>query len=152
MGQEGKNEQDRRSSNLIGTGPERQLQSAREATRRVGEYEVALQEEIMGILDTNANKNFVQRIISPENSPKLYDGPDGELGKASTHSMAWGTADGQAFVYPTVVASEGGGLVRLEPEEAWAYARDNDERIAFGQDHAAASRFAKHYKKIWESE
>jgi len=107
---------------------------------------------LFGVLNTlgqNSDKNFVQRIIQPDSFPKLFDNPGGILGAPSTHSMTWGTDEqGNAFVYPTVV-QEGDKLRRLNADEAWKHAVDNNERIPFQQDHEQADWFSKNYKQVW---
>jgi hypothetical protein len=108
---------------------------------------------VLGILTANAEKNFVQRIMFHREAPKLYDGPLGELGKASTHSMAWGEdAEGNAYVYPTVIQKKDGSLVRLKPDEADQYARKSGELIHFGKNKKTAEWFSsdKGYNQVWE--
>jgi hypothetical protein len=156
MGPVGKGEQDYRKNTLTGTHQERVKQSTGEAVQRVGEYKQARKEqeltEIMGILDQHADKNFVQRIMTPEDYPKLYDNPGGETGQPSTHSMAWGEdAQGNAYVYPTVVQKPDGNLHRFSSQqEAEAYAIERNEFIPFGSDKEKADWFSKNYKQVWE--
>jgi hypothetical protein len=111
---------------------------------------------VMSLLSANADKNFVQRIMSPEGFPKLYDNPGGEMGEASTHSMAWGEdAAGNAYVYPTIIQKADGELHRFKDKRAAErYALDNDEVIHFGQDKDAAAWFSSDdgYKQIWNNQ
>ena len=120
---------------------------------------------VMSVLDAHADKNFVQRIMNPQDSPKLFDNPGGEMGKASTHSMAWGEdAQGNVFVYPTVVQKPDGGLQRLgtkerpgprnDPWEAQRHAQQTGELIKFGKDREAAAWFSSDdgYKQIWRNQ
>ena len=81
MGHKGANVQNNRANRLVGSGPERNLQGAREATRRVGEYKEAEMNQIMQVLDEHADKNFVQRIMSPDSIKPLYDNPGGETSR-----------------------------------------------------------------------
>jgi hypothetical protein len=109
--------------------------------------------DILSVLSSNSDKNFVKRIMKPDDYPKLYDNPGGYLGKASTHSMAWGEDEhGNAYVYPTVIQNSEGELQRLSDEEAWKHAVITNERISFGKDKEKASRFSKNYKKVWKND
>ena len=109
---------------------------------------------IKRILGDNINKNFVQRIMYPNQSPKIFDNPDPR--EPSTHSMAWGTGEnGRAFVYPTVVQTEN-GLIRLSTKErptenmdAGEYAFKTGEFIEVDSA-AKADWLSKNYKKVWE--
>ena len=111
---------------------------------------------VMSVLSANAEKNFVQRIMSPDTSPPpIYDGPKGQAGKGSTHSMAWSEdAQGNAYVYPTVIQRADGELHRFQdPRAAEKYAIDNNELIHFGQDKKLAYWFSSDdgYKQIWNN-
>ena len=101
---------------------------------------------IQKILNKNKDKEFVQRILSPDTSPFL----DNEDGSYSTHSMAYGEADGKFFVYPTVVKGEEGNLTRLKGREAWEHAMGTGETIEFDNE-KDAEWFSKNYKKYWDS-
>ena len=109
---------------------------------------------VMSLLSRNAEKNFVQRIMSPDDYPKLYDNPGGEMGDPSTHSMAADVdKNGNWFVYPTVVQDPMGGLQRLSRQNAWQFAQQHDERIPFGKDKDSAIWFSSDegYKQIWRN-
>jgi hypothetical protein len=99
---------------------------------------------IADILANNPQKNFVQRILHSERSPKLAVGD----GQTATHRMAWSEADGKAYVYPTIVEIEPGRLVELPPDKAWQYAVENNELIPF-DDPKQADTFSKKYKTFW---
>ena len=111
---------------------------------------------VMSILGANADKNFVQRIMSPQRYPVLpnYD-PAGRIVSHSSHSMAADIdpKDGNWYVYPTVVQQEDGTLRRLPQPAAFEYARKTGERINFGpQDKEGALWFSSDqgYKQIWD--
>lgn len=107
---------------------------------------------VMSILSENSDKNFVQRIMNHAKAPRLYDNAGGELGSPSTHSMAADVdQDGNWFVYPTVVQRPDGNLQRLSRNEAWQFAGETGERIAFGKNKDRAVWFSRPegYKQIW---
>lgn len=100
---------------------------------------------VNAILSKNSDKNFVRRILFPENYPTL---PEGD-GQVATHKMAWSDDDGAYYVYPTVVQGENGELVELDPDEAFDYALKNREFIKF-KDPQQADEFSQEYKKYWQ--
>ena len=99
--------------------------------------------EIMQILSKNSDKDFVKRIIAPEQYPTLDNG-DGTI---STHSMMWGDADGKFYVYPSVIR-KGKTLKRLSADQAWDHAVKTGERIEFDNPDDA-HWFSRSYKEIW---
>jgi hypothetical protein len=102
--------------------------------------------EAMNILYANKAKNFAQRALHPDQSPKL---DNGFLQDPSTHSMAWGEGDGKGFAYPTVVQMQPGGwLQRLANMQAWQHAMKTKEFIPF-DDKRKAAEFSTDYKTIW---
>lgn len=103
-------------------------------------------ELIRGLLQKNASVPFVDRILNREKYPVL----ENKDGTYSTHSMAWGEADGKYFVYPTVVPSNG-GMVRLPPRKAWERAMKEKDFIKFGSPEEA-DWFSKRYKDVWSKE
>ena len=78
-------------------------------------------------------------------SPVLKN-PDGTV---STHSMAYGEADGKYYVYPTVVMGGGDKLQRLSGDDAWNNAMQTENYIEFGSE-KDAEWFSKNYKKYWD--
>ena len=101
---------------------------------------------IQRILGDNIQKDFVRRVVYPNQNPKLPN----DDGTVSSHSMAWGTGEnGRAYVYPTVVSDGNGGLVRLKENAAWKHAAKTGEFIEFDSE-AKANWFSKNYKKVWE--
>jgi hypothetical protein len=100
---------------------------------------------INSIITSNGDKSFVRRIIAPNIFPKLAN----EDGTVSTHSMAWGEADGRYFVYPTVVSGEDSQLRRLDDKEAFDHALRTKEFIELGSAEEA-DWFSKKYKRVWE--
>lgn len=95
------------------------------------------------ILQENKDKPFVQRILNP--GDLRLDRGDG---KFSTHSMAWGEADGTFYVYPTVMQDENGQL-KDYGDQAWQHAKDTGNVIPFDNAKEAAW-FSENYKKVWE--
>lgn len=99
-------------------------------------------EYLKEVLNSNQHKRFVQRINDPNRkSLKNKDGTH------STHSMAWGEANGKFLAFPTVVEHEG-GLKRLSNEDAWNNAIKNKESIEFKTAEEAAW-FSENYKSLW---
>jgi GH24 family phage-related lysozyme (muramidase) len=120
--------------------------------KRYLEVAQAEPEEIASILEKHSDKNFVRRILDPENSPKLYRGKDDEGNDVhSTHSMSWSSnAEGtKHYVYPTVVQREEGGELEDLGEFSPDYARVTGEYIEFDTAEEADD-FSKNYKKVWE--
>jgi hypothetical protein len=86
------------------------------------------------ILQSNKDKNFVQRILDPTTARPLDRGD----GTTSTHSMAWGEADGKYYVYPTVV-EQNGELVDISDKDPLGYALKNNEYIEFDSAEEASA-------------
>ena len=100
---------------------------------------------IQQILKANKQKNFVQRIMSPENWPVTQN----KDGTESSHKMAWGSfpdADG-FMVYPTIVW-DGKQLKELDDRSAYENALETGEYITF-PDSDSADAFSREYKKVW---
>lgn len=106
-------------------------------------------DKIRKILDENADKDFVQRILDPDNSPFLDLGG----GFRGTHLMAADIDDetGRWLVYPTIVRIEG-ELKQLNVEDAFHHAKTTGQYINFGDKKDEAIEFSKNYKKVWEEE
>jgi len=100
---------------------------------------------IYEILQANAQKPFVQRILNPEQFGSI----PAPAGKHATHEMAWSEMDdGTAIVYPTVSLQPDGKLKRLKGKQAYDQARQSGNFIHFdSQDEADA--FSKEYKRFW---
>lgn len=95
------------------------------------------------ILNQNKDKNFVQRIQNPGDSP-VTKNPDGGY---STHRMASADNDAGPVVFPTMVQLPGQNkLVRLDTKVAERYANKTGEQIKFNSDEQAQT-FAKNYKR-----
>ena len=106
-------------------------------------------EAIKQILMKNKDKNFVDRILNKDSYGDLDNGD----GSTSTHSMAWGEMDGKGIVFPTVVqdkSSKKKNLKRLEPQEAFKYAMENNEYIMLDSTSDAAS-LSEEYKRMWDN-
>lgn len=100
---------------------------------------------VLPILQQNADKNFVQRIMKPNAYPTM---PLGN-GRYATHEMAWGESDGKSLVYPTVIYDTATQkLKKLDPDAAYRYARQTGEFIPFNSANDA-SFFSKNYKAVW---
>ena len=95
------------------------------------------------ILQKNKNKSFVKRILRTDNYTPLDNGD----GTTSTHSMAYGEADGKYYVYPTVMMTKE-GLKRFSDDEAWGAAHKKGNVIQF-DDESQAEFFSKNYKRAW---
>jgi len=100
-------------------------------------------DSIVEILSKNQDKNFIQRILKPDNFPTIPL----SKGKVGTHLMADSEIDGMYIAYPTIVFIDG-KLKHLSNDEAIDYAINSGEFVEFPTDTAAAW-FAKNYKKYW---
>lgn len=98
-------------------------------------------DKLMQILQANAQKTFVQRILNPDAFPVLP-----HAGGIATHRMAWDEADGRYFVYPTVLY-DGKGL-KDYGNAAWDQARKSGNYIEF-KTPQEADWFSKNYKSAW---
>lgn len=95
------------------------------------------------ILNQHQNKDFVQRILKPQESPFLDIG-DGEV---ATHKMSWEKQGNGWIAFPTIMR-EGKGL-RDFGKDAMMKAVNSGEYIQF-QSPGEAEWFSKNYKKFWE--
>lgn len=104
-------------------------------------------EQIKQVLAANSDKEFVQRILKPDESPKLDMGG----GYHGTHMMAaeYDPDEDKWIVFPTIVMIDG-QLQQLEVNQAFRHAKDSNEYIDFGTDKDSALSFSKNYKKVWE--
>lgn len=89
--------------------------------------------------------NFEQRILYPSKYPKLDNGD----GTYSTHSMAWGDADGKFFAYPTVVQGPDGKMIRLPDNVAFSHAMETGEYREFSSPEDAEAYSSGGYKNSW---
>jgi hypothetical protein len=98
----------------------------------------------------NTDKNFVKRVKNPSVYPRMDWGKT-EEGKprVATHQMSYSEEDGIHYVYPNIIQDkETGELKLLDGKDAFDYALDNNEAIAF-DDEDEALWFSKNYKKFW---
>lgn len=105
---------------------------------------MADRDKLARILAQNAEKSFVQRILQPENYPRLDLGD----GNYATHKMAWTEADGRYYAYPTVMY-DGKKLTEYDPQTAFQHAVKSGNVIAF-DDPSEADWFSKNYKQWWD--
>ena len=103
-------------------------------------------DKVKQILTQNKSKGFVKRILNRDNYKPLDNGD----GSYSTHSMAWGEADGKFFVFPTVLMNDKGSLQRFKPNDAWKASQKTGNYIMFDNQNDAAE-FSKEYRKVWDS-
>ena len=102
------------------------------------------QEQIDKILKEHQTKNFVQRILNPENAPE----PLIVEGQKQTHFMSaefLGEEDKIPAVFPRVIETEEGELTKLSLEEAKNHARTTGEYIEFNSI-VEADNFSQNYK------
>ena len=102
------------------------------------------QEQIDKILKEHRTKNFVQRILNPENAPE----PLIVEGQKQTHFMSaefLGEEDKIPAVFPRVIETEEGELTKLSLEEAKNHARTTGEYIEFDSI-VEADNFSQNYK------
>ena len=96
------------------------------------------------ILEQHKEKDFVQRVLSPEKYPSIDLGG----GHRGTHLMMWGNYEGTPIVFPSIV-NVGGGLQRKTPAAAFVHAIKTGEFIPF-QNGEDADWFSRNYKMIWQ--
>ena len=101
-------------------------------------------EKILKILEGHSGKSFVQRILDPDQYPKLDLGD----GKSATHLMSWGESDGKYLVFPTVLY-DNGRLQQYKPDDAFSTAISSGNYIEFDRKEDA-DWFSKNYKKVWK--
>ncbi|MCK5089844.1 MAG: hypothetical protein KAQ88_07680 [Hyphomicrobiaceae bacterium] len=104
-------------------------------------------EKIEKILEANKDKDFVQRILDPDNSPTIDMGK----GMKGSHMMATAESDGVHYAYATIQRDAEGNLERLDPQIAFEKAMAQGEVIGF-KTAAEANDFAQNYKTVWEPE
>ena len=102
-------------------------------------------DKVFEILEANSDKNFVERIFSPEKSPSIIN----EDGSASTHRMATSEAEGVHYVYPTIIMHEDGYLRENSEDTAFDEAVSRGEAIGF-KTAKEAEWFEKHWKLMWD--
>jgi len=110
----------------------------------VDNYKADRKKWIRSIVDQNRGKEFVDRIIDPTTYKPLTN----DDGSISTHSMAWGEANGKYLVFPTVI-KYGNGLKRFEGKDAWRLAVELGNYIEFDTKEEA-DRFSREYKTYWD--
>jgi hypothetical protein len=95
------------------------------------------------ILNQHKDKEFVQRLLNPENYPIIPMGED----SYATHQMSWGQVGDKYVVFPTIV-NQNGKLIQLDPKSAMNFAISNQEYIPFNTPEDA-DYFSQHYKEGW---
>lgn len=104
-------------------------------------------DEIMRVLNANADKSFVKRILNRDKYPVLDEGN----GQHATHKMAWGETDtpkGKKYVvFPTVLFD--GKKLADYGDKAFGHAMKSGNYIEF-DDPKQAEWFSKEYKKAWD--
>ena len=95
------------------------------------------------ILDQNKDKDFVQRIMNPKESPVLDTGD----GASATHNMKVEQQGGKYYAFPTI-QRQGNGLVD-KGKNAFFDAMSSGEVIEFNTP-GDADWFSKNYKNLWE--
>ena len=110
----------------------------------VDDYKADRKKWVRSVVDGNKGKDFVDRIIDPSTHKPITN----EDGSLSTHSMAWGEANGKFRVFPTVM-KYGNGLKRFESDAAWRLATELGNYIEFDTKEEA-DRFSREYKTYWE--
>lgn len=103
-------------------------------------------DKVMKILSDNSQKQFVQRILTPDKYPRLDLGG----GDYATHKMAWGSVGEKGaeryVVFPTVMY-DGKGLLDYG-DEAFRKAMESGEYIEFNSPEEA-DWFSQRYKAAW---
>jgi hypothetical protein len=107
--------------------------------------------KVFAILEANQNKDFVKRILDPQNSPFI----ENEDKSVSTHRMALevGEALGEdkdkVYVFPTILRGEEGKLVNYgDWKKAWPAAKAQGEYLEFNS-FEEADWFERNWKTVW---
>ena len=112
-----------------------------------GENEPMSLDKLYRVIDANQYKDFVQRIIDPENSPVLNKEP----GIILTHFMAYGEADGIYYAFPTVMRDpDDPKKLKEYGSNAMNEALNRGEYIKFSNE-TDAKWFSENYKMYWET-
>ena len=98
-------------------------------------------EKLMQVLNANAGKTFVQRILKPDNYPVLHH--DNGI---ATHRMATAEADGKFYAYPTVLWN--GQQLQDYGNDAFRRAWQTGNMIEFPSSQEA-DWFSRNYKSAW---
>lgn len=103
------------------------------------------QKRVMGILDANKGKDFVQRILSPKDYPVIQN-PNGSV---SSLLMSTATAEGKAYAFP-LIFHENKQLIDMRKDwrKAFQHALKTGENIPFSSEKDALW-FTNNYKKVW---
>lgn len=100
-------------------------------------------EKVLDVLNKNKTKSFVQRILTPDEFPRIKHS-DG----FATHRMAWANTDGgKAIVYPTILLGSKGEL-KDYGSDALSHVINTDNFIEFNSP-KEAEWFTKNYKSAW---
>lgn len=104
--------------------------------------------KVFDILQDNQAKDFVRRILDPENSPAIINAD----GTPSTHEMATAEAEGVHYVFPTIMRDEQGLLRRFHDENdkfaSFNEALRRGEAIGF-KTAEEAEWFERNWKVVW---
>ena len=110
------------------------------------ERDSLMDDKIRKTIEENKEKGFVQRILRPEQYPKLQN----KDGSFSTHSMSWGNIDGKNIVFPTVLYDKDNNVLRrYTPREAIDHSLKTGNFIEF-KTPEEADYFSKEYKQAWK--
>jgi len=101
--------------------------------------------KVRGLLENNADKNFVHRILEPNKYPSIDNGD----GTRSSHLMSWGEQDGRYIAYPNITQESDGQLLQRDGSDAFRHAIKSGEYLEFDSGEEA-DWFTKNYKKVWE--
>lgn len=97
-------------------------------------------DDVMRILQANADKTFVKRILFPDKFPKLDLGD----GNYASHKMSWSEVNGKYHVFPTVLY-DGKQLVQYDPDTALKLALKSGNTIPMDTP-AGADWLSQKYK------
>ena len=110
--------------------------------------------KVKSILAPNTDKDFVQRIISPQDSPFIKN----KDGSESSHKMAFEVGEALGlkgeratkwYVFPTIQRESEGSLVDYKDwKKAWPSAEANQDFIEFDSKEEA-EWFERNWKAVW---
>ena len=114
-------------------------------------------DRVLKILEKNEDKNFVKRILNPEEYPVLDSVNSGgrlEKGWIATHQMTWDEVEDKKGkkkyrVYPNIVMRDNALHWFDEDGSAGDYASESKEFIEFDNPEDA-DWFSQNYKLIWD--